>query len=152
MAGGAPPVLVGSPYCRVQGFGRNHPLAIPRVATVLRLCEELGWVDESSLHEAPAADLASLVRFHDHEYVTALRDADAAGQVTAAVRERFGFGTLENPLFPGVFTRAATAVGGSTAPTFSRTAIVSSGSGGRWRLCVDEAVRFQVRPEAGGNF
>jgi acetoin utilization protein AcuC len=106
-------VLVGSPYCRVQGFGRNHPLAIPRVATVLRLCEELDWVDESSMREAAAADLASLVRFHDLEYVTALRDADAAGQVNAAVRERFGFGTLENPLFPGVFTRAATAVGGS---------------------------------------
>ena len=41
-AGDVPPVLVGSSYCRVQGFGRNHPLAIPRVATVLRLCEELG--------------------------------------------------------------------------------------------------------------
>jgi acetoin utilization protein AcuC len=113
MAGSAPPVLVASPFCRAQGFGRNHPLAIPRVATVLRLCEELGWVDDSSLREAAAADLASLVRFHNHEYVTALRDADAAGQATAAERERFGFGTLENPLFPGVFTRAATAVGGS---------------------------------------
>jgi acetoin utilization protein AcuC len=108
-----PAVLVGSRHCRVQGFGRNHPLAIPRVATVLRLCEELGWVDESSLREAPTADFASLVRFHDHQYVAALRDADAAGQVTVAMRERFGFGTLENPLFPGVFTRAATAVGGS---------------------------------------
>ena len=106
-------MFVGSPYCRAQGFGRNHPLAIPRVATVLRLCEELGWVDASSMRDAPTADLASLVRFHDPEYVAALRDADAAGQVTAAVRERFGFGTLENPLFPGVFARAATAVGGS---------------------------------------
>jgi len=106
-------VLVGSPFCRAQGFGRNHPLAIPRVATVLRLCEELGWVDASSMRDAPTADLASLVRFHDPEYVAALRDADAVGQVTAAVRERFGFGTLENPLFPGVFARAATAVGGS---------------------------------------
>jgi acetoin utilization protein AcuC len=113
MAGSASPVLVGSPYGRAQGFGRNHPLAIPRVATVLRLCEQLGWVDESSLRAAPTADLTSLVRFHDHEYLTALRDADAAGQVTAAVREQFGFGTLENPLFPGVFARAATAVGGS---------------------------------------
>lgn len=80
---------------------------------MLELCEELGWVDESSLREASAADFARLVRFHDHEYVAALRDADAAGQVTVAVRERFGFGTLENPLFPGVFARAATAVGGS---------------------------------------
>jgi len=29
------------------------------------------------------------------------------------VRERHGFGNFENPLFPGVFERAATAVGGS---------------------------------------
>jgi acetoin utilization protein AcuC len=106
-------MFVGSPYCRAQGFGRNHPLAIPRVATVLRLCEELGWVDSASFRQAPVADVASLVRFHDREYVTALRDADTAGHVTTAVRERFGFGTLENPLFPGVFARAATAVGGS---------------------------------------
>jgi acetoin utilization protein AcuC len=113
MTGSAPPVFVGSPYCRAQGFGRNHPLAIPRVATVLRLCEELGWVDGPSMREAPTADLATLVRFHEREYVAALRDADEAGQASVAVRERFGFGTLENPLFPGVFARAATAVGGS---------------------------------------
>lgn len=106
-------MFVGSSYCRAQGFGRNHPLAIPRVATVLRLCEELGWVDGSSMREAHTADLATLFRFHEREYVAALRDADEAGQVSVAVRERFGFGTLENPLFPGVFSRAATAVGGS---------------------------------------
>jgi acetoin utilization protein AcuC len=33
--------------------------------------------------------------------------------VEPAVRERYGFGSFENPLFPGVFERAATAVGGS---------------------------------------
>jgi len=80
---------------------------------VLRLCEELGWADAASFREAPAARTEDLLRFHDREYVAALRDADAAGHVTTAVRERFGFGTLENPLFPGVFARAATAVGGS---------------------------------------
>jgi len=113
MTGSAPPVLVGSPYCRAQGFGRNHPLSIPRVATVLELCAELGWMDPASFREAPAARTEDLLRFHERDYVDALRDADAAGQVTVAVRERFGFGTLENPLFPGVFSRAATAVGGS---------------------------------------
>jgi acetoin utilization protein AcuC len=110
---GAMPVLVGSPCCRARGFGRNHPLAIPRVATVLQLCEELGWLGPQSFREASAASLDRLIRFHDRDYVEALRDAEAAGSVAPAARERFGFGTLENPLFPGVFTRAATAVGGS---------------------------------------
>jgi acetoin utilization protein AcuC len=109
----AMPVLVASPYCRTQGFGRNHPLAIPRVATVLGLCEELGWLDAGCVREAPAAGLEDLLRFHDGAYVEALREADAIGHVTPSARERFGFGSLENPLFPGVFERASTAVGGS---------------------------------------
>lgn len=107
------PVLIGSSYCRASGFGRNHPLAIPRVATVLRLCEELGWLEATSFRDAAAAGIEDLIRFHDRDYVEALREADMSGRVTPAVRERFGFGTLENPLFPGVFERAATAVGGS---------------------------------------
>jgi acetoin utilization protein AcuC len=110
---GAAPLLVGSPYCRTAGFGRNHPLAIARVATVLQLCETLGWLDRRSFREAPAASLDRLLRFHDPDYVHALREADASGTVGTEARERFGFGTLENPLFPGVFARAATAVGGS---------------------------------------
>jgi acetoin utilization protein AcuC len=110
---GALPVLVGSDYCRAQGFGRNHPLAIPRVATVLRMSEELGWLDAATFRAAPTAGIDRLIRFHDPDYVDALREADAAGTAGPEARERFGFGTLENPLFPGVFARAATAVGGS---------------------------------------
>jgi acetoin utilization protein AcuC len=37
----------------------------------------------------------------------------ASGSVDAATRERFGLGTMENPVFPGLFERASTAVGGS---------------------------------------
>jgi hypothetical protein len=33
--------------------------------------------------------------------------------VDIATRERYALGTMENPLFPGVFERAATSVGGS---------------------------------------
>ena len=114
MPRGAAPLLVGSSqYCRTAGFGRNHPLAIARVATVLQLCEILGWLDRRSFREAPAASVERLLRFHDPDYVQALREADSSGTVRAETRERFGFGTLENPLFPGVFARAATAVGGS---------------------------------------
>jgi acetoin utilization protein AcuC len=109
----AEPLFVGSDFCRVHAFGRNHPLAIPRVSAVMELCEALGWLDDRSFRRAPAASVEQLAGFHDRRYIEALREADASGTVQPEVRARHHFGNLENPLFPGVFERAATAVGGS---------------------------------------
>jgi acetoin utilization protein AcuC len=110
---GAEPLFVGSDFCRVRAFGRNHPLAIPRVSAVMDLCEALGWLDDRSFRRAPQASLERLTRFHDRCYVEALIEADARRTVQPEVSARHHFGNLENPLFPGVFARAATAVGGS---------------------------------------
>jgi acetoin utilization protein AcuC len=106
-------VFVGSALHLQPGFGHNHPLAIPRVATVMQLCDVLGWLDGDRFRECVAASSEQLSVFHDRTYVEALRQADLAGRVEPVMRERYGIGTLENPLFPGVFQRAATAVGGS---------------------------------------
>ena len=102
--------FVASGFCRQTGFGNRHPLSIPRVATVLELCDVLGWLEGRSCVESSAAAREQLLEFHEAAYVDALQRADALGQVTREARERYGFGTLENPLFPGVFARAATAV------------------------------------------
>jgi acetoin utilization protein AcuC len=109
----AEPLFVGSDLRSAHAFGRNHPLAIPRVATVMALCEALGWLDRGSFRRAPSAGVERLATFHDREYIDALREADSVGRVRPEVRARHHFGNLENPLFPGVFERAATAVGGS---------------------------------------
>jgi acetoin utilization protein AcuC len=106
-------LFVASDFCRRPGFGKHHPLSIPRVSAVLELCERLGWLDEKHLRSSRVATDAELSTFHDPDYVAALRASDAAGRVEPSVRERHGFGNFENPLFPGVFERAATAVGGS---------------------------------------
>jgi acetoin utilization protein AcuC len=106
-------LFVASDFCRRPGFGRHHPLSIPRVSAVLELCGALGWLDERCSRIGRVATLAELKAFHDPAYVDALRESDATGRVEPAVRERYGFGNFENPLFPGVFERAATAVGGS---------------------------------------
>ncbi len=111
--GRAPALFVASDFCRQPGFGRHHPLSIPRVSTVLELCERLGWLDAATYRDARAASVAQLTAYHDPAYVEALRCSDAARRVEAGIRARHGFGTLENPLFAGVFERAATAVGGS---------------------------------------
>jgi acetoin utilization protein AcuC len=107
------PLFVGSDFCRANAFGQNHPLAIPRVSAVIELCQVLGWLDDTSFRRAGAASIERLATFHDRRYVDALREADAGGSVRPDVRDRHHFGNLENPLFPGVFERAATAVGGS---------------------------------------
>ena len=109
----APALFVASDFCRRPGFGRHHPLSIPRVSAVLELCAALGWVDDSCMRTSRVATADELGRHHDADYIEALRASDAAGRVEPGVRARHGFGSFENPLFPGVFERAATAVGGS---------------------------------------
>jgi acetoin utilization protein AcuC len=113
MHSGRPAVFIGSERCRTPGFGSNHPLAIPRVATVMDLCSVLGWLPSGTFRTSPRASVEELCAFHHWDYVEALRLADASGRVEREVRERYAIGTCENPLFPGVFAKAATAVGGS---------------------------------------
>jgi acetoin utilization protein AcuC len=110
---GRPPLLLGSDVFRRTAFGRNHPLAIIRHAAVLDLVRLLGWLDDEAFVACPVATESELTAFHDPAYVAALRKADATGRVDAETRRQFGIGTLENPVFPGLFERAAATVGGS---------------------------------------
>ncbi len=106
-------IFIGSGMWDSPGFGDAHPLAIPRVASVVRLCAALDWLPPAAFRASPRASVAELTSFHAPDYVAALAAADAAGVASVATRTRFGIGTRENPLFPGVFARAAAAVGGS---------------------------------------
>ena len=108
-----PPVFIGHDIYRHAGYGGNHPLAIARVGPVLDLCEALGWFGPGEYEASPRAAEIELARFHHPDYIRALRDACAQGKVEASVRERYRFGIMENPLFPGLYERAATSVGGS---------------------------------------
>jgi acetoin utilization protein AcuC len=101
------PVYVGSEVFRRAAFGSHHPLNIVRHAAVFDLVSALDWLEEGDFRQA------TLTEFHDPAYVAALQAADAAGRVEPEVRERYCIGTLENPLFGGLFERAATTVGGS---------------------------------------
>jgi len=109
----AKPLFIGHEIYRRAAYGRLHPLAIPRVETVIDVCRELGWLGDGEYEASPRASEDDLARFHDREYVEALRIACESGRVEPRARERFAIGTMENPIFPGLFERASTSVGGS---------------------------------------
>lgn len=106
-------VYVGSDVFRRAAFGSRHPLNIVRHAAVVDLVKILGWLDSGDFRVASPASVEKLIEFHDRAYVEALQYADSTGRVDSEVRTRCRIGTLENPLFPGLFERAAMTVGGS---------------------------------------
>jgi acetoin utilization protein AcuC len=106
------PLYVGAEIFARAAFPKPHPLAIPRAGAVEALCRALGWLDEDFVRSAPAS-FEDLTRYHDPAYVQAVMRADREQTVDEATRARFNIGVGNNPVFPGMFERAATAVGGS---------------------------------------
>jgi acetoin utilization protein AcuC len=106
-------LFVANKVHRAAGFGKAHPLSIPRIATLFDLCNTLGWLGEGRARQSSQASVSQLRKFHDPDYIEALRLADQSGRVDKTVREAHHIGTMENPLFPGVYEQASTAVGGS---------------------------------------
>jgi acetoin utilization protein AcuC len=107
------PVFVGSEAFRRAAFGENHPLKIIRHSAVMDLARILGWLSDDNFRACEPASIERLLQFHDRAYVKALQHADASGRVEREVRDLYQIGTLENPLFEGLFDRAARTVGGS---------------------------------------
>lgn len=105
--------FISSDVYREVGYPTNHPLAIARIGSVLTLCDLLGWLTPDTIIDSPEASRAQLTAFHSPDYIEALWQADISGHVPPEVRLRYNLGTLENPVFPGLFRRAALSVGGS---------------------------------------
>lgn len=129
------PKFISSEIYRTTGYSGNHPLAIQRIGPVLTLCEQLGWLAPTGADayvQSPAASVEDILKLHDADYVAALRAAEARGGATAEDREKYGLGTLENPVFSGLLERASTSVGGSilAARLASEGTVIYHPSGG----------------------
>ncbi len=111
-AGVLTPVLIGSEIYRRSSYGPWHPLLIPRVSTVMDLARALGWLPAERYRTSPRARAAALAAWHRPGYVAALMAAEADQAVPEEVRRRHRIGTPSNPVFPEMFRRPATGVGG----------------------------------------
>ena len=107
------PVFISSEIYNETGYRRNHPLGIPRLLTVHRICEALGWFPADGFLPSPMAGEDQLLSLHDADYIAALREVSESGAATREITTRYNLGNMENPGFRGVFRRAATSVGGS---------------------------------------
>ncbi len=112
-AGGSRPIFIGSEIYRSSSYGARHPLAIPRVSTCIDLCRALGWLPDEIYHDSPRATPDQLHRYHAPDYVAALIEAERSQRASAEVRQRYNIGCNGNPVFPEIFSRPATACGGS---------------------------------------
>jgi acetoin utilization protein AcuC len=109
----AKPIMIGSEIYRNSRYGEGHPLSIERVTPVMDLTFALGWANESVFIDSPIATFDMLTRFHDKKYVSAVIEAEKFQDVSDDIRELYNLGAGGNPIFPEVFTRPATAVGGA---------------------------------------
>jgi len=108
----AAPLFIGSEIYRGSSYGPTHPLRVPRVSTVMDLARALGWLPPDRFRTSPLAKPAALTLWHEAPYIEALQTAEALGDATPEMRSRFHLGTLSNPVFPQVYRRPATGVGG----------------------------------------
>lgn len=95
------------------GFGRHHPLSNGRQTAVVELVTALGWIAVGDIREASLPGIDDLARFHDRDYLAALERAGTSVLATAEDRSRFNLGTMECPVFDGLWERARASVGGS---------------------------------------
>lgn len=107
------PILIGSEIYRRSSYGPKHPLAIPRVSTMLDLVRALGWVAPAQYLDSPQATPQALTRFHHPDYVAALMRAEATQSVSGEDRARFRIGAEGNPVYREMFRRPATSAGGT---------------------------------------
>ncbi|MEX2408508.1 MAG: acetoin utilization protein AcuC, partial [Rhodovibrionaceae bacterium] len=107
------PRLIGSEIYRRSSYGSRHPLAIPRVSTVIDLCRALGWLGAENYIDSPIATPAQLARFHDPDYIAAVAEAERSQELGEDSKRRYCLGVNGNPVFPEIFSRPATACGAS---------------------------------------
>ncbi len=105
--------MIASEIYRHSTYGTWHPLAVPRVSTVMDLTGALGWQEPGGWVRSPRAKPKALAAWHRPDYIEAVQTAEAEGAVSDETRERYNLGTHANPVFGEMYRRPATAAGAS---------------------------------------
>jgi acetoin utilization protein AcuC len=111
--GHRPAAFISHPIFLAPAFGEHHPLSINRHRAVVELAVALGFLAPADIRRPPLPDRSTLERVHDPLYLDALQQATASGVASHTMRARYNLGTMECPIFPGLWDRARASVGGA---------------------------------------
>ncbi len=101
--------LIHRPEYAGYDFGPEHPFTPARLERLLDLLRALG--QEVRPIAAPAATREDILSVHDGAYVAMVEALDRGE--TGLEADRFGLGTPDNPIFPGMDLAARWLVGGT---------------------------------------
>jgi acetoin utilization protein AcuC len=99
-------------------FGPSHPLAPVRVELTVELARDFGVLDNSGVSVAAPepATLADLELVHDPGYIGIVRQVSAEpSAVDLRTLLRYGLGTPDDPVFPGMHEASALVAGATLA-------------------------------------
>jgi acetoin utilization protein AcuC len=101
--------LIHRPEYAGYDFGPEHPFTPARLAMLLDLIRSLGH--EAPALAAPAATREDILSVHDEAFVATVEALDRGESRPEAAR--FGLGTQDNPIFPGMDLAGRWLVGGA---------------------------------------
>ena len=90
-------------------YEKGHPLDMDRVWPSIELIRLMGWINENQIIKNSPAEISELIKFHDLEYVKALKKAEEDLYLPYNLKKKFNIGIGNNPIFSEVFSRPATA-------------------------------------------
>ena len=102
-------LLYTSDVFRGSRYGEGHPLDMDRVWPSVELIKMMGWIDDKQIVKHSPADIEELIKFHDVDYVLALKEAEEKQTLPQEMKIKYNIGIGNNPIFKEVFSRPATA-------------------------------------------
>lgn len=140
----AKPILLSSDIYGRTGQASAHPLSWPKTVPALDIIQRLEWFDDSCQIECTKVHPRRLRSFHDQAYIDAAYTAETEQCVSPLIRQKYGLGTGDNPIFPSVIERAATACGAAlkAAELLTDGGIVHSPLGGAHHVHPARAAGF----------
>ena len=90
-------------------YEKGHPLDMDRVWPSVELIRLMGWINENQIIKNSPAEISELIKFHDLDYVKALKKAEEDQNLPDNLKKKFNIGIGNNPIFREVFSRPATA-------------------------------------------
>ena len=90
-------------------YEKGHPLDMDRVWPSVELIQLMGWVKEEQIIKNKPAEIDELIKFHDLEYVKALKKAEEELDLPDYLKRKYNIGIGNNPIFSEVFSRPASA-------------------------------------------